>query len=85
MSTIVRPGLLDPARPYADWHFYDGYGCWNLRGGRLVCFLRGHHWKWVVQPNTEGWHLQCIRCRRIEHNPLGLHLDETERPYPPHG
>jgi hypothetical protein len=71
-SAIVPCGLLDPARPYADLHFKDGYGYWNYRGGPLFCWLHGHRWKWCFSTVIDGqqqWHLQCVRCRRQEKNP----------------
>ena len=74
---IVPPGLLVENRPYADWHFKSGYGYWQYRGGSIVCFLRGHRWKWchslIRLDDPRGcapyWHLQCVRCHKSEHNP----------------
>lgn len=88
---IVPPGLLDEGRPYADRHFFSGYGYWNYRGGILVCWIRGHRWKWChsrIYPDRTIaicgplWHLQCVRCLRQELNPYEIERDQRAEPIP---
>jgi hypothetical protein len=72
----MAPGLVHPEKGayVSARNFTDGYGYWNYRGGTVVCFLRGHLFKWCHSQTHPGcgiplWHLQCTRCRKSERNP----------------